>query len=81
MSDRKHFVTSAHVEHAGLGQWVTEASDLGLGPGEWPERIGTNLGNGQPFVRRQAERDDSGEITGVRYEQDLGCTGLLVIND
>jgi hypothetical protein len=60
--------------------FVTEASTIGLRPGEWPERIDTELGNGQPLLRGQPDLED-GEIRGVRYRQAHGCIAVLIVND
>ena len=54
------------------------ASDLGLRPGEWPEQIDTNLGNGQPLILRDEPR---GEGAGCVYTQQFGCIQVTVWND
>lgn len=60
--------------------FAVEASDLGLRPGEWPERIPTHKGNRQPFIRSTKLVRD-GDIVYVRYWQAAGCTSLMVFND
>ena len=57
--------------------WSTFASDLGLRPGQFPEMLETELGNGRPFVRCSVSPDGSV----VMYRQDLGCCNLHVYND
>lgn len=51
------------------------ASDLGLRPGQWPATIDTNLGNGQPLVKRFVTE---GAVT---YRQQLGCIDVTLFND
>lgn len=57
-------------------RFTTEASTLGLKPGQWPERINTTMGNQQPFYRYPTESNDF-----ARYRQLLGCIVLTVWND
>jgi hypothetical protein len=57
-------------------RYLTEASDLCIPPGRWPETIDTTLGNGLPFVAHS--RDDHGAVL---YKQQFGCVELLVLND
>lgn len=73
-ADRKQF-TEYEVH-----RFVTEASDLGLRPGQWPSRIETNLGNGQPLVAHR-RIDHFGEFAGVEYRQLMGCIRVNVLND
>jgi hypothetical protein len=58
-------------------RFVTEASDIGLRAGQWPEAIqfAERVGNGLPFYRTHSDANS------VTYEQDLGCTKLVVFND
>lgn len=58
-----------------IHHFVAEASELRLPPGEWPEFIGTNMGNGQLFKRTRMTENV------VRYEQMLGCIVLDIFND
>ena len=60
----------------GWGAYVTDASDLGIGPGEWPQTIQATIGNGQPFVLRFVGRDGA-----HHYSQQAGCLDLIVLND
>jgi len=55
------------------GQFVMDASDLRFVPGNYPERIATNAGNGLPFLMED-------RIAGrVRYKQELGAITLTVL--
>jgi hypothetical protein len=58
-----------------IHKFAVEASSLGLAPGEWPERLETDLGNGQPFRRI------SFLPTGGFYRQEHGCIELHLLND
>lgn len=62
-------------------RFVAEASELGLRPGEWPERIATDVGNRLPFVRRSKKLDAEGDLMWVTYAQANGCLVLRVFND
>lgn len=53
-----------------------DASDIGLKPGEWPERIDTDLGNRQAFLRWRKQSHG-----GWLYIQEFGCLYLSVWND
>jgi hypothetical protein len=72
-----HLVSENNTSH-GIGYFdevvVTEASTLGLKPGEWPPTLPTSLGNGQPFVLTHADRG------AVIYKQQLGVLFLRVRN-
>lgn len=46
-----------------------------LKPGEWPERIATELGNRQPFLLEELT-DTAGS-----YRQQAGCVTLEIFND
>ncbi len=61
-------------------EWICEASDIGIRPGQWPKRIPTTLGNKLQFVFREFEMYH-GEIAAALYAQDLGCITLKVHND
>lgn len=60
---------------------VTDASQLGLPPGEWPATIETEMGNQMPFTRSAVSRTDDGEIVEVIYRQQFGILRLHVFND
>lgn len=70
-------VTAKNATEHKIHRWVTEASTLGIRPGQIAGRIDTELGNGKPFVFVQQER-----ATGnVHYAQEFGCISLTVLND
>lgn len=69
-------ITSEHVTEIAGGSLVTEASTLGLPPGQWPHSLKTNLGNGRPFLKVGWDANDS-----ALYDQEFGCTRLVVLND
>jgi hypothetical protein len=55
---------------------TTEASELGLKPGEWPNRIGSDMGNKRDFCK------DGLTTAGSHvYVQELGCLTLHIYND
>lgn len=59
----------------------TDASDLGLRPGQWPEFIRTELGNKHTLVRWTKKLDEEGELLWVTYRQSVGCVLLRIYND
>jgi len=60
----------------------TEASMLGLRPGEWPEQIpAPTFGNGMPFLRSTKMLSPDGDLVWVRYNQANGSMSLVVWND
>lgn len=63
------------------GSLLTEASTIGLGPGEWPDFISVvdDAGNGFLFLKGTVDRRD-GDITAVHYLTRDGL-GLVVFND
>lgn len=68
-------VTALQVSQTEPMRFVTEASTLGIPPGQWPAEIQTDLGNGMPFQLQRAEGD------GRLYKQVWGCITLVVLND
>lgn len=56
--------------------WSTEASSIGLAPGNWPLVLDTTLGNGRPFICLSRLADG-----GRRYHQSDGVLVLHVYND
>lgn len=68
-------VTNDNAHEFEVHQFITEASQLGLVPGEWPTFLSTDLGNGRPFVKQYW----TGEGT-VLYRQEFGCITLKVLN-
>lgn len=61
-------------------QFWAEASELGLKPGEWPEQLTTEIGNGMPLIRTSKKVED-GDLIYVRYHQANGCVDLRIMND
>lgn len=55
--------------------FVSEASELGLPPGMWPDVLETDLGN-RLLLFRVAVDD-----VGARYRQEFGCVRLSILND
>ena len=74
-------MTHATMNNCDLGSddyaLLTEASTLGLKPGEWPETISTHLGNGRPFIRTYRNPNPDSYI----YYQESGSLKLTVFND
>jgi hypothetical protein len=60
-----------HAPH----QFVACASDLGWPPGMWPASVGTDIGNGHPFVLHSTQESHA------TYVQNFGCVTLDVLND
>jgi len=58
-----------------LDLFDAEASELGWGPGEFPTKVETDLGNGLPLMLTAICED-----VGV-YKQVCGCITLRVMND
>lgn len=57
-------------------KFVADASCLGIAPGAaLPRTIGTDLGNGQPFILQRV----TAEV--AEYRQDFGCITLTIFND
>ena len=79
--DAKPTITHDNASEYDLHRWVTEASDLGLKPGDFPLSFNTTLGNGHPFFLSGGDKTPDGDIAGVRYRQGNGILSLLVIND
>lgn len=69
-------ITTQNTTATSTNHLVTEASTLGLKPGEWPIDLPTTLGNKQPF-RRLRGMDDGG----FEYHQQQGTLILRVFND
>lgn len=60
----------------GNHRFIIEASTLGLAPGQFPGKIDTTMGNGQPLVMGHAAPDG-----GYVYRQLLGIISVTVAND
>lgn len=69
-----HEVAANYLQEWNVGRFVVEASTLDLPPGRFPERIETDLGNGQPFYLFAL--DESRAL----YRQALGCIVLSILN-
>ena len=59
------------------------ASDLGLRPGQWPEKIEIEggIGNNMPLLRTSKRLTPDGDIARVTYVQVAGCVRLHIMND
>jgi hypothetical protein len=68
-------ITKSMVTETELHTFVTEASDLGWPPGEWPNKVETDMGNGRPFLLWSATQDYR------LYRQSNGIIVLRVLND
>lgn len=77
----RKMIQSGLITEEGYLQFVSEASSLRLAPGEWPERISTELWNGQDLVFIRITRNLHGAMSAALYSQELGCVTLSIIND
>jgi len=68
---RNDVTSTAHNEY------VTEASTIGMRPGEWFKVLPTTMGNGMPFIFDRFELAAGFAV----YKQDAGCITLRVYND
>lgn len=68
-------ITSRMVTEFNIHEFVVEASELKLAPGDWPEAISTDMGNGLDFIR-QSLNDER-----AVYRQLCGCIDLTILND
>lgn len=70
-------IDSSNAHELEVHQWYADASTLDIRPGaNYPARLDTALGNGQPFVFQRFD----GNGTAI-YLQALGCLTLKVWND
>ena len=62
---------------------VTEASTIGLPPGEWPDFIAVvdDANTGFLFGPEKKNETYGEDLTGVRYFSRVGSVELLVVND
>ena len=67
-------VTKQNVTEYQPDTFTAEASELGLAPGEVPQQLATDLGNGQPFRLVHVQRE-------ILYRQEAGSLQLVVFND
>lgn len=65
------------------GTYLTEASDLGLKPGEVPQELGITHRSGvvNRFVFQDFDRNADGDVAGFRYLSTNHLDRMLVIND
>ena len=75
------FITHDNVEEFEVHRFSVEASTLGLKVGDWPLKLETNMGNGEPFYMTRTDETPCGDLAGVRYMQGNGILSLLIIND
>lgn len=68
-------VTEQNVTETRSGNFVTDASDLGLPVGTFPTVLPTSLGNGLDFVAWNFTEDY------IEYLQQYGSVKLTVFND
>lgn len=68
-------VTENQVTEFEFGKYCIEASELGLPPGQYPQSLSTNMGNGLPFTYEKTQGDT------VIYRQIAGSIFLHVLND
>jgi hypothetical protein len=68
-------ITKDHAVEVFIHDFSAFASDLGWPPGTVPTKVGTDLGNRQPFLLAKAD----GEM--FVYQQANGCISLTVFND
>lgn len=73
-------ITTDNSDELEPHRFAAFASDVGLAPGQWPERLETTLGNKLPLLRRTKRVDVDGDVMYVRYEQANGCVELKIFN-
>lgn len=74
-------VAREQAAEIGSHRWLAEASEVGLKPGEFPGQIETDIGNGQPFIRKRYQCNADGDVLVVEYWQAFGICQLHLIND
>lgn len=76
------FISKANdaVHEDAHSKFQAEASSLGMKPGEWPQRLSTDLGNSMDLIK-SAECGPDGELLWVLYIQVAGCISLKIFND
>lgn len=62
-------------EGATPNRFLVDASDLHIAPGEWPDMLSTDLGNGQPLERWKPM------LESFIYRQRFGIIEVRVFND
>ncbi len=65
------------------GTYITEASDLGLKPGEVPREVGITHRSGvvNRFVFQKYDMTPDGDVAGFRYLSTSLLDKMLIIND
>lgn len=63
------------------GEFVAEASTMGIPPGRVYTIIPTYLGNRLPFIHDTSERDAEGDVVCWKYVQMHNTVTLTVYND
>lgn len=71
-------VTENQVTEFEFGKYCIEASELRLPPGQYPQSLSTNMGNGLAFVFERMVTH-SGDV--AEYKQIAGSIFLHVLND
>lgn len=75
-------MTATTFRHTDKGVWSTDASELGLAPGDWPEEITAEIQGQQVRARQMTVHRDSGrEITHVEYAPFGRKFRMIVWND
>lgn len=79
-------IARSRVESVDRGYYVSEASSLGLRPGQWPDRLvvdlGTEQGDGSPITfRLWRVEEQGGDVESALYGTTLGTAFLRVYND
>ena len=74
-------ITRENAYEQAAYKFVAEASTVGLGVTDWPDKLPTDLGNKCPFQFFATERDKDGDLVAVIYRQIAGCIWLHVLND
>lgn len=75
---KTHKITKDNATEQDPGMFYTEASDIELPPGIWPDTLETSLGNGQPLRRLPINQED---IKFVVYQQPETEIQVTVFND
>ena len=68
-----------HCNETETNRFVTEASTIGLKPGDWPDQLPTAMGNKQPFVLANRQWS-KGELRWAEYRQSNGYLTIFILN-
>lgn len=74
-------ITAKDLTQIKPNDYVADASELGLAPGQWPEFIDTDLGNLQPLIRDEPRHQTGGALAAFVYKQAFGLIKVTVMND